>query len=59
MPSQWAKALASFGYMSERATRVCFAFRGKESVVLLCGGDKSSQKRDIARARALAAGLED
>jgi putative addiction module killer protein len=36
-----------------------FAYRGRESVVLLCGGDKSSQGQDIARAKAMAAGLED
>lgn len=38
--------------------RVYFVRRGELLVVLLCGGDKSSQKRDIDRAKALAAGLE-
>lgn len=34
--------------------RVYFVRRGDELVVLLAGGDKSSQSRDIARALALA-----
>ena len=38
--------------------RVYFVRRGDVVVVLLCGGDKSSQARDIERARTLAAGLE-
>jgi len=39
--------------------RVYFVRRGKSVVVLLCGGDKSSQERDIAQAKSLAAELED
>ena len=38
--------------------RVYFAPRGKVVIVLLCGGDKSSQQRDIARARRLLKELE-
>jgi putative addiction module killer protein len=38
--------------------RVYFAPRGEIVIVLLCGGDKSSQQRDIARARRLLADLE-
>src|SRR5688572_10137366 len=34
--------------------RVYFVRRGEALIVLLCGGDKSSQARDIARAKALA-----
>jgi putative addiction module killer protein len=34
--------------------RVYFVRRGETIVVLLCGGDKGSQRRDIDRARALA-----
>jgi putative addiction module killer protein len=34
--------------------RVYFVRRGSSLLVLLCGGDKSSQSRDIARAIALA-----
>ena len=39
--------------------RVYFARRGDILVILLCGGDKGSQSRDIARAKALAEQLED
>ena len=38
--------------------RVYFAQRGRVLVVLLCGGDKSSQPRDIRQARAMAKELE-
>jgi putative addiction module killer protein len=37
--------------------RVYFVRRGAELVVLLCGGDKSTQAADIRRARAMAAEL--
>ncbi|MBB1092096.1 type II toxin-antitoxin system RelE/ParE family toxin [Rhodopseudomonas palustris] len=39
--------------------RVYFVQRGTELVILLCGGDKSSQAADIASARQLAEDLED
>ena len=35
--------------------RVYFARRGEAVILLLAGGDKSSQERDIARAKQLAA----
>jgi putative addiction module killer protein len=38
--------------------RVYFVQRGELVVILLCGGDKSSQSRDIDRAKALAHDLE-
>ena len=34
--------------------RVHYAHRGKEIVILLCGGDKRNQAQDIKRAHALA-----
>ena len=37
--------------------RLYFARRGHELIVLLCGGDKSSQQKDIREAIALAAQL--
>jgi putative addiction module killer protein len=39
--------------------RVYFTRRGRRIVLLLCGGDKSSQDRDIARAKTLAKELND
>lgn len=39
--------------------RVYFVQRGDVLIVLLCGGDKGSQARDIARAKALASTLEE
>ncbi|MGA3210450.1 MAG: type II toxin-antitoxin system RelE/ParE family toxin [Terriglobales bacterium] len=38
--------------------RVYFAQRGQELIVLLCGGDKDSQHKDIRAAKHLASGLE-
>jgi len=38
--------------------RLYFVQRGETVVVLLCGGDKSSQSSDIAEARALAREVE-
>lgn len=37
--------------------RLYFTRRGHEVIVLLCGGDKSTQTRDISTARDLAASL--
>jgi putative addiction module killer protein len=37
--------------------RVYYKDTGKEIVILLCGGEKSTQSRDIERAKALAKGL--
>jgi putative addiction module killer protein len=37
--------------------RIYFTRRGLTIVILLCGGDKGSQARDIAKAQALAEGL--
>jgi len=39
--------------------RVYFVRRGAVLIILLCGGAKRSQSRDIVRARTLAAELED
>lgn len=37
--------------------RVYFVRRGEIAILLLCGGDKGSQVRDITRAKAIAATL--
>ncbi len=39
--------------------RVYFVKRDTTSIVLLCGGDKSTQAKDIKTAKMLAASLED
>jgi putative addiction module killer protein len=39
--------------------RVYFVQRGSVLIVLLCGGDKRSQSRDIVRAKTLAEELEE
>lgn len=39
--------------------RVYFVRRGATVILLLCAGDKSTQKRDIAAARAMAVELEN
>lgn len=39
--------------------RVYYAQRGAVVVILLCGGDKSSQNRDIEKAKQLAQQLKD
>lgn len=39
--------------------RVYFTERGTELIILLCGGDKSSQPDDIAAASAMVQKLED
>jgi len=39
--------------------RVYFLRRGQKVVILLCGGDKSTQRKDIATAKAIAAQWRD
>ena len=38
--------------------RVYYAHRGTQIVILLCGGDKRTQRQDIKRAHALAQGQQ-
>jgi putative addiction module killer protein len=39
--------------------RVYFTKRGQEIVILLCGGDKSTQSRDIKAAKQIAQNIEE
>lgn len=39
--------------------RLYFCRRGEAMLLLLCGGDKGSQTRDVARARKMMEALED
>lgn len=39
--------------------RIYYVRRGEVTYLLLCGGDKSSQKRDIQRAQTMAAKLDE
>ncbi|NQY38337.1 MAG: type II toxin-antitoxin system RelE/ParE family toxin [Alteromonadaceae bacterium] len=39
--------------------RLYFTVKNRQVIVLLCGGDKSSQSRDIVKARKLLSELED
>ncbi|WP_101748921.1 type II toxin-antitoxin system RelE/ParE family toxin [Endozoicomonas acroporae] len=39
--------------------RLYFTIRNRQLVILLCGGDKSSQSRDIKKAKSLLDQLED
>ena len=39
--------------------RVCFTGRGRAVIILLAGGEKSTQASDIATAQRLAAGLRE
>lgn len=56
---RWAKASAKCASTNGPGYRVYFVQRGKVLVILLCGGDKGSQSRDIETAKALARELED
>jgi putative addiction module killer protein len=51
-------ALAELRFDVGPGYRVYFTRRGQVLVILLCGGNKHSQARDIARARAMLAELE-
>ena len=39
--------------------RVYFTWRGQQIIILLCGGDKSTQQRDIAAAKRIAQNFKE
>jgi putative addiction module killer protein len=43
--------ICEFRIHAEQGIRLYFVFEGQKMIVLLCGGDKSDQKRDIKRAK--------
>lgn len=47
-----------FSKLSPKYDRLYITRRGETVVILLCGGDKRTQNRDIAKAKALAAEME-
>lgn len=55
---QVAKAVIEMRIHAGPGYRVYLTRRGRQIVILLCGGDKRSQKRDIERAVALAESME-
>ncbi|MCP4936064.1 MAG: transposase [bacterium] len=46
--------LVNFASMSAKVTRVYFVKKGDEIIILLCGGNKSSQDKDIKIAKKMA-----
>lgn len=55
---QVAKGVLEMRIHSGPGYRVYLTRRGQRIVILLCGGDKTSQERDIARAVELAGKME-
>ena len=55
MPSRSAKVSASCGFITALAIGRYFQQRGNTLTLLLCGGDKGSQDKDILAAKRLAA----
>ncbi len=58
MSSRLAKAYRNFAFALGAGWRVYFAQRGTQVIVLLAGGSKRTQKRDIKHAKTLAALLD-
>lgn len=59
MPSRSVVRSASFASIAAPGYRIYFTRRGKTVVILLCGGDKRTQDKDIRKAQDMAATLED
>ena len=59
MSSQWKKASRNYESTTGPGIGVYFVQRGRTLVILLAGGDKRTQERDIKTAIELARGLQE
>jgi hypothetical protein len=59
MSNRWVRAYRSCESIMVRVNRVYFKKRGRALIILLAGGDKSTQARDIKAALRLARNLSE
>ncbi len=56
---KWVKDIGELRFFFGGGYRVYYTIRGNEIVLLLCGGDKSSQSNDIKKAIEILSTIED